>query len=158
MNKLGKTPGKVGRTARRRGSGQNTLTGVPWNRIHTLVPGAVFTALIAFLSIKLSDFVGIALMGFEKSPVSSVMVAVIAGVIIRNTVNLPEWLSPGIRFSVSKILRQGIICLGIRLSIPQVLQLGFLGLPIILVCILAALLFTGFLLAALNFLHASAHS
>jgi uncharacterized integral membrane protein (TIGR00698 family) len=120
----------------------SALTGAPWNRVHTLLPGVAFAALVAFLCIKLSDFIGLTVLGFDKNPISSVLVGILIGAAIRNTVGLPPWMLPGIKFTVSKILRLGIICLGIRLSIPEVLHLGRLGLPVILACISSALLLT----------------
>ena len=45
-------------------------------------------------------------------------------------------------FSVKKILRLGIILLGIRLTVFAVFQLGIYGIPIVLVCIFAALFIT----------------
>jgi uncharacterized integral membrane protein (TIGR00698 family) len=99
-------------------------------------------ALLAWGSFRLGDFVGCGLMGMEKSPISPVMVAILLGLVIRNTLALPGFLSPGFVFAVKKLLRLGIILLGIRLSIFDVLQLGALGVPIVAVCVLGALFFT----------------
>jgi uncharacterized integral membrane protein (TIGR00698 family) len=81
-------------------------------------------------------------MGFEKSPVSPVIVALILGLVIRSTVSLPKSIDPGLKFSVKKILRLGIILLGIRLTIFDVFKLGVFGVPIVVFCILGALLVT----------------
>jgi uncharacterized integral membrane protein (TIGR00698 family) len=116
------------------------LFGIPWRASHTILPGLITTALLAWVSMKASGFIGIKLMGFEKSPVSSVMIAVILGILIRNIFTLPKLLKPGIKFSVKKLLKLGIIFLGIRLSIPDILKVGLRGLPIIIACILAALI------------------
>jgi uncharacterized integral membrane protein (TIGR00698 family) len=75
-------------------------------------------------------------------PVSAVMMAIILGLILGNVFRLPTSLKPGLTFSVKKVLRLGIILLGIRLSIFDVFKLGALGIPIVLVCIIAALLLT----------------
>jgi len=102
----------------------------------------LLAAALAWLSIWLSDYIGVSLMGYEKTPVSAVMVALILGLVINNTIILPEMLKPGFKFAVKKVLRLGIILLGIRLSVFDVLKLGALGTPIVVLCILAALFIT----------------
>jgi uncharacterized integral membrane protein (TIGR00698 family) len=51
--------------------------------------------------------------------------------IIRNTIGLDDRFAPGVQFSLKKVLRLGIILLGIRLSIPDVLEVGIYGIPIV---------------------------
>ena len=53
-----------------------------------------------------------------------------------------EALKPGFTFAVKKVLRLGIIMLGIRLTIFDVFKLGAFGVPIVVFCILGALFFT----------------
>src|SRR5690606_5897096 len=69
------------------------------------------------------------------SPVSGVLVAIVVGIIIRNTVPLPDILQPGIRFSVRSILRLGIVLVGIKLSLLEMLRLGAWGIPIVVVTV-----------------------
>jgi len=118
------------------------LLGVPVKEFPSLLPGLLITSLLAWLSIWLSKFIGVNLMGFDKSPISAVMLALLLGLILSNLITLPEQLKPGLTFAVKKVLRLGIILLGIRLSIFSVFKLGSLGIPIVLVCILAALTIT----------------
>ncbi len=112
------------------------------SRVPSLLPGLMVAALLAWLSIWLSKYVGVTIMGFAKTPISSVMVAILLGLIVGNTVHLPASLKPGLNFAVKKMLRLGIILLGIRLSIFDVFRLGALGVPIVALCILSALFFT----------------
>jgi uncharacterized integral membrane protein (TIGR00698 family) len=121
---------------------EKNLLGVRTDQIPQLLPGLLVAALLAWVSIRLSQFVGVSVMGFEKSPVSAVMMAILLGLLIGNTVALPKILTPGLAFAVKKVLRLGIILLGIRLSIFSVLKLGVLGVPIVLVCIVGALVIT----------------
>lgn len=107
-----------------------------------IVPGVLVTAFLAWVSIELADIIGTELLGFENSPVSAVMVALVIGMVLGNVVPLPQILAPGIRFSVKTVLRVGIILLGIRLSLFDVFKLGLIGLPIVLLCILSALVVT----------------
>jgi len=121
--------------------GKNLL-GLSIRQIHTLLPGFLVASLLAWVSTWLSKFIGISLMGFEKTPVSAVMMAILLGLIISNLIPLPAFLKPGLTFTVKKVLRLGIIFLGIRLSIIEVFRLGTLGIPIVLATILGALIVT----------------
>jgi len=124
---------------------ERSLFGVPISKIHTILPGLVVVILLAIVSIWVSDLIGVTLMGFEKSPISAVMICLILGLVIRNVFKLPTLLNVGFKFSVKKLLRLGIILLGIRLSIFSVFELGLIGIPIVLICIISALFITTYL-------------
>jgi len=124
---------------------EKSLFGVPISKIHTVLPGLVVVMLLAIISMWLSDLIGVTLMGFEKSPISAVMICLILGLVIRNVFKLPTALNAGFKFSVKKLLRLGIILLGIRLSIFSVFELGLIGIPIVLICITSGLIITTFL-------------
>jgi len=129
-------------SARAMSTWEKNLLGTRIDEAPQLLPGLVVAALLAWLSIWLSKFLGVTVMGFDKSPVSAVMMAILLGLIINNVIPLPEVLRPGFKFTVKKILRLGIILLGIRLSVFDVFRLGALGVPIVVLCILGALFFT----------------
>jgi uncharacterized integral membrane protein (TIGR00698 family) len=97
---------------------------------------------LAWFSIWLSNYAGCTLLGFDKTPISAVMLAILLGLIIGAALPLPKVLKPGFSFAVKKVLRLGIILLGIRLTIFDVFRLGVFGVPIVVVCILGALFFT----------------
>jgi len=124
---------------------EKSLFGVPISKVHTILPGLVVVILLAIISMWLSDLIGVSLMGFEKSPISAVMICLVLGLVIRNVFKLPTFLNVGFKFSVKKLLRLGIILLGIRLSIFSVFELGLIGIPIVLICIISALLITTYL-------------
>jgi len=124
---------------------EKSLFGVRISKIHTILPGLVVVILLAIISMWLSDLIGVTLMGFEKSPISAVMICLILGLVIRNVFKLPNALNAGFKFSVKKLLRLGIILLGIRLSIFSVFELGLIGIPIVLICIASGLIITTFL-------------
>jgi uncharacterized integral membrane protein (TIGR00698 family) len=130
------------RPARKMSAWEKNLLGVTVDQVPQLLPGLVVAGLLAWLSIWLSKYIGVAIMGFEKSPISAVMMAILLGLIIGNVIPLPESLKPGLKFLVKKVLRLGIILLGIRLSIFDVFKLGALGVPIVLLCITGALFLT----------------
>ena len=76
-----------------------------------------------------------------SSPLSGVPVAIVLGLLLRNTLPLPASLNPGLKFSTTTILRAGIVLVGIRLSLFDVLKLGIAGLPVVLAAITTGLVF-----------------
>ena len=128
--------------ARKMSAWEKNLLGVPLEKTPSLVPGLLVAILLAWLSILLSEFIGVTLLGFAKTPVSPVMLGILLGLIIGAIVPMPRVLKPGLSFTVKKVLRLGIILLGIRLTIFDVLRLGVYGIPIVLICIVGALFFT----------------
>lgn len=115
-----------------------------------LLPGIVLTTAVALLGLASSEWIGESLLGFASSPISGIMMAILFGLLIGNIINLPHSVQPGIRFSLKRILRLGIILLGIRLSLGDVLRFGSLALPLIIFCILGAVLFMSWLGRQLN--------
>jgi uncharacterized integral membrane protein (TIGR00698 family) len=116
-----------------------------WRPGLDLLPGLLLTAAVAWLGLWSSEWIGKDLMGFEKSPVSGIMMAIVIGLVAGNTLRLPGVVRPGIQFSLKRVLRLGIILLGIRLSLGDVLRLGALGVPLIIFCIIGATLVTRWL-------------
>ena len=130
------------RSARKVSVWEKNLLGAPIDEAPLLLPGLLVAVLLAWLSIWLSKYIGINLLGFDKTPISAVMLAIFLGLIIGAVIPLPQVLGPGLKFAVKKVLRLGIIMLGIRLTIFDVFELGAYGVPIVVVCILGALFFT----------------
>jgi len=128
--------------ARKMSAWEKNLFGVMVSEIPSMLPGLLVAALLAWLSIWLGKFIGVTLLGFDKTPISAVMLAILLGLIIGAVMPLPQVLKPGFKFAVKKVLRLGIIMLGIRLTIFDVFKLGAYGVPIVVFCILGALFFT----------------
>ncbi len=80
------------------------------------------------------------MLGFEKSPISAILLAILLGLVIRNTLGVPDVYESGLRFCVKKILRIGIALLGIRLSLLAAGKIGLVALPVVLACIIAAMI------------------
>ncbi|WP_407932757.1 YeiH family protein [Granulicatella seriolae] len=93
--------------------------------------GLLATALIAFAAIQL---------GTAFPIIGSSVFAIVIGMIVRNTVGLPESFSPGMRFSAKKALQYSIVFLGFTLSFQQVSATGLDSLSITLVTITLAFL------------------
>jgi len=121
---------------------EKNLLGVTFDEVPSLLPGLLVAALLAWLCIWLSKFIGVTVLGFNKTPISAVMLGILLGLIIGAVIPVPQVLKPGLRFAVKKVLRLGIIMLGIRLTIFDVFELGVYGVPIVVICILGALFFT----------------
>lgn len=89
--------------------------------VKTLYGGLFLIALISFTSIYFSE-VGI----FKSAGVSSLIIAIILGVIYGNTVHHrtpSEWFA-GISFAQKRLLRLGIILYGFRITFQQIAQVG----------------------------------
>ena len=110
-----------------------------------LLPGLALAAGVAWLGLASAVWIGEGLLGLASSPISGIMMAILVGLALGNLVPLPVWVRPGVRFSLKRLLRLGIILLGIRLSLGDVLRLGALGVPLILLCILGASWIAGWL-------------
>ncbi len=98
---------------------------------------AVFVAVSATFA---ATWIGESLLGFERSPVSAIMMAIIIGMLIANTAGVPESLRSGLRFCASTILRLGVMLLGIRLSLYGAGQFTLVALPFVVAAIATGLL------------------
>jgi uncharacterized integral membrane protein (TIGR00698 family) len=107
--------------------------------VKAFIPGILVLVALTLLSTVLASFIGEDLMGFSKSPVSAVTVAVIIGMLLGNLIKMPVIFDKGIQFGSKKILRYGIILLGLRLGLGQIGQVALSVLPVILVCVLVGL-------------------
>lgn len=120
----------------------------PWqrrgNQIFALVgatlPGLALALLIAMAGRLVAD-VPAALFGFDKTPVSPILVAILLGLLLRNAVGLPDVYEAGLQLALKKVLRIGVALLGIRLSLATTGTIGLVALPIIVCCIATALFF-----------------
>ncbi len=72
--------------------------------------------------------------------VSEILVAVLLGLYLRNRIGLGESTKAGIKFSIQRILRFGIILLGLRLSLQDVAATGLKALVLVTICITVALI------------------
>lgn len=110
-----------------------------------LLPGIVLSAVVAAIGTFASTWIGKELLGFDKSPISGIMMAIVLGILAGNLIKFPAWTKSGIRFSLKILLRIGIIFLGIRFGLGDVLRLGALGLPLIIICLVGSILVTRWL-------------
>lgn len=92
-----------------------------------------------------ADFLGVTLLGFAKSPISAIMMGIVIGMVVANTVPLPKGVVVGVRFCATTVLRVGIMLLGIRLSLVSAGTNALLALPFVAVAIAVGLTTVGFL-------------
>ena len=128
---------------------ERALLGVPVRRLPSLVPGVLAAALTVAASMVAASWLGALVLRLQGaaagrgSPVSAISVAVVLGIAVSNTVRLPPALKPGLDFAVKKLLRAGIILVGLKLSLVDVLQRGLWGIPVVALVIGVALFASG---------------
>ena len=105
-----------------------------------LIHGIGLAFVVFLLAKAVNNLVGVQLLEYKKSPISTVMIAIILGLLIGNTYKLSEMFKPGIAFSQKYILRLGIIFLGIRLSFVEFINYGAVAIPLIIICIASVIL------------------
>ena len=105
-----------------------------------LLPGLTIAIALAWFGRLVSQGIGSGLLGLEKSPISPILVAILVGLLIRNTIGLPSVYEAGLRFGLQRVLRIGVALLGIRLSLLTVGVIGLAALPVVIACIATALL------------------
>jgi uncharacterized integral membrane protein (TIGR00698 family) len=109
-----------------------------------ILPGVLLAVALAVLGNFLADRLAAAL-GFGHGAISGIMVAILLGLALGNLAKLPAAFSAGISFAVKRVLRLGIVLLGLRLSIAEVGSIGLKTLPVVLVTVPAAILIVSFL-------------
>ena len=88
----------------------------------------------------INNVIGIELFNTSKSPISTVMIAILLGIIMGNAFTPRPGMMIGLDFTQKYILKLGIIFLGIRLSFGEFVKFGTIAIPLIIVCILSALI------------------
>ena len=105
-----------------------------------LLPGIILAFILYSFSEGLNNIIGIELLGYEKSPISTAMIAIILGLILGNIFNIREGFLIGLDFTQKNILKLGIICLGIQLKPFEFIKFGSIAIPLIIVCIISVLI------------------
>ncbi len=104
-----------------------------------LLPGIILAFVLYTLSQGLNNIIGIELLGYEKSPISTAMIAILIGIVLGNSFKMREGFLLGLDFTQKYILKLGIICLGIQLKPFEFLKFGTVAIPLIIVCIISVL-------------------
>ena len=102
--------------------------------------GLILACFVSLLASITAEWIGEDLLGFERSPVSDIMMAIIIGMIIANTIPLKNKLEKGLKFCATSFLRIGIMLLGIRLSLFGAGQFTIVALPFVIAAITIGLI------------------
>ena len=105
-----------------------------------VLPGIVLAFILYSLSQGFNNIIGIELLGYSKSPISTAMIAIILGIFFGNFFRIRDSLQKGLDFSKDYILKLGIICLGIQLKPFEFLEFGKIAIPLIIICIISVLI------------------
>ncbi len=112
-----------------------------WNKIVEEI-GPAFAGLNLVAGVAL---VSRLLHGWIRGPtlnkaISEVLIAVVLGLYIRNALSVSARFEAGIKFALNRVLRLGIILLGLRLSLQDIVAMGPTAFALVVVCITVALL------------------
>lgn len=83
--------------------------------IRALVPGVALSTLLAGASLWLGSIIPV---------ISPLIIAIVAGIVLANTVRLPATTHHGLAFSAKTLLRAGIVLLGLQLVWTDIRALG----------------------------------
>ncbi|MFN7104138.1 MAG: YeiH family protein [Pseudorhizobium sp.] len=96
--------------------------------IGLLLTGGIAVAALAFRTVT------------EWVWLSPLILSIVIGMVIGNAVKLPAAAAPGIAFAMRRLLRLGIILLGLQVTLGQILSLGAGGLAAVTVTLVATFL------------------
>jgi uncharacterized integral membrane protein (TIGR00698 family) len=114
------------------------LAGKAAGNLTAVVPGLLLTAGVAGLAFALRSVPGVAML-------SPMILATLIGMTLHNVFGTPAWAKPGVTFSLKRVLRLGIILLGLQLMASQVAQVGLTGVGVIAATLVATFVFTKWL-------------
>ena len=125
--------------------------------IRRALPGIILAALLVAASIPVARWLGSLVLLLEgadpsaaASPISSISVAILLGMLLRNLFPMPKMFLDGLRFCARNVLRLGIVLVGIKLSLLDVFRLGAAGIPVVVVVITSGIVILGWLSRKLN--------
>ncbi|KAK3285468.1 hypothetical protein CYMTET_6931 [Cymbomonas tetramitiformis] len=113
----------------------------------SLVPGMCVAVVVMQAGFAIAGQLGAWLLASQglapgaSSPISGIPVTILLGVVLNSVVQLPPALVPGLQYCVKKVLRLGIVCVGIKLSAVEVMAVGGAGVPVVMICIAVGLSF-----------------
>jgi uncharacterized integral membrane protein (TIGR00698 family) len=110
------------------------------NKYLVVIPGIILAFVLYSLSQGFNNIIGIELLGYEKSPISTAMIAILIGIFFGNIFKMRETFQKGLDFTREYILKLGIICLGIQLKPFEFIEFGKIAFPLIIVCIVSVLI------------------
>ena len=110
------------------------------NNYLVILPGIILAFVLYTLSQGFNNIIGIELLGYDKSPISTAMIAILLGMFFGNIFKVRDGFQKGLDFTREYILKFGIICLGIQLKPFEFLNFGKIAIPLIIICIISVLI------------------
>ena len=108
--------------------------------LKSIVPGVVLALVFCLFSQGINNVLAIEIFGTPKSPISTVLIAILLGILMGNAFTPRPGMMVGLDFAQQYILKLGIIFLGIRLSFSDFIKFGSIAIPLIIICILGVLI------------------
>ena len=121
-----------------------------YNKYLVIVPGVILAFVLYSLSQGFNNIIGIELLGYSKSPISTAMIAILLGMFFGNVFKIRDSFQKGLDFTRENILKLGIICLGIQLKPFEFLDFGKIAIPLIIICIVSVLIIIKLLIKKLK--------
>ena len=115
-----------------------------------VVPGIILAFVLYSLSQGFNNIIGIELLEYNKSPISTAMIAILLGIFFGNFFKIRDTFQKGLDFTRDYLLKLGIICLGIQLKPFEFLDFGKIAIPLILICIISVLIIIKLLIKKLK--------
>jgi uncharacterized integral membrane protein (TIGR00698 family) len=108
-----------------------------------LLPGLALALAITATAFALKQLPGL-------NPFSPLIIAVVLGMVVRNTLGAPAWAAPGLAFAVRPVLRFGIVLLGLQLTLGQIVGMGGATILLLVLTVVLTYVFTAWLGRALG--------
>ena len=123
---------------------------MPSKKYWVIIPGIILAFVLYTLSQGFNNIIGIELLGYSKSPISTAMIAILLGIFFGNVFKVRDGFQKGLDFTKEYILKFGIICLGIQLKPFEFLDFGKIAIPLIIICIISVLIIIKLLIKKLK--------
>ena len=108
--------------------------------IKSIFPGVILALIFCLFSQGINNVLAIEIFGTTKSPISTVLIAILLGILMGNAFTPRPGMMIGLDFTQQYILKLGIIFLGIRLSFSDFVRFGSIAIPLVIFCILGVLI------------------
>jgi uncharacterized integral membrane protein (TIGR00698 family) len=108
--------------------------------LKAIFPGVTLALVFCLFSQGINNVIAIEIFGTVKSPISTVLIAILLGILMGNAFTPRPGMMIGLDFTQQYILKLGIIFLGIRLSFEEFIKFGTIAIPLIIFCIVGVLI------------------
>ena len=113
---------------------------IKFQSIKAVIPGVILALVFCLFSQGINNLLAIEIFETPKSPISTVLIAILLGILMGNAFTPRPGMMVGLDFTQQYILKLGIIFLGIRLSFADFIKFGTIAIPLIIFCIIGVLI------------------